>query len=122
MINQFYIELQESKPLVWRRIIVPADYTFYQLHMAIQGAFGWENCHLFSFSKHGHLDKVSYGIPDPHNQDRELIVKDAAKSLIGEVFKKEGQFYIYVYDFGDGWKHTVEFEKSAPDKIARPYC
>ena len=40
MICQFYIELLESDPLVWRKIIVPADYTFYQLHKAIQGALG----------------------------------------------------------------------------------
>jgi len=35
MIYQFYIELLESDPLVWRRIVIPADYTFYQLHKAI---------------------------------------------------------------------------------------
>jgi hypothetical protein len=63
MIYQFYIELQESDPLVWRRIVVPADYTFYQLHKAIQGAFGWENSHLFQFSESGFSDKAVYGIP-----------------------------------------------------------
>ena len=38
MIYQFYIELPESDPLVSWRIVVPADYTFYQLHKASQGA------------------------------------------------------------------------------------
>jgi hypothetical protein len=28
MVYQFYIELHESNPLVWRRIVVPADYTY----------------------------------------------------------------------------------------------
>ncbi|MEP7376034.1 MAG: plasmid pRiA4b ORF-3 family protein [Chitinophagaceae bacterium] len=123
MIYHFYIELQETEPLVWRRVAVPRDYTFYQLHLAIQGAFGWENYHLFSFSKKGQLDKLSYGIPDPL-LDRELmfIVKDAAKSMITEVFTKPRQSYIYVYDFGDGWHHKLVLERIETATIERAYC
>jgi len=54
------IELGESDPLVWRRIVVPADYNLYQLHMAVQGAFGWENSHLFQFCEKDLTDPMGY--------------------------------------------------------------
>jgi len=38
------------KPGVWRRIQVPEDYTFFDLHVAIQDAMhGWMNYHLHIF-------------------------------------------------------------------------
>jgi len=32
---QFRIELQEISPTIWRRILVPSDYNFWDLHVAI---------------------------------------------------------------------------------------
>ncbi|MGF6845412.1 hypothetical protein QFZ51_000647 [Chitinophaga sp. W3I9] len=37
---QLHISLKDSSPLIWRSIIVPEDYSFYNLHMTIQAAFG----------------------------------------------------------------------------------
>src|SRR5258708_9539646 len=34
MILHFYIELKNSTPLVWRRLLVPSTFSFYQLHLA----------------------------------------------------------------------------------------
>jgi hypothetical protein len=65
MAFQFHVSIKEIKPSAWRRLIVPSDYNFYQLHMGIQAAFGWENSHLFHFSKNGLMDKIGIGIPDP---------------------------------------------------------
>jgi len=63
MIYQFYIELDGSSPLVWRRIEVPANYTLYRLHMAFQAAFGWENSHLFEFFERSLPGAIRYGVP-----------------------------------------------------------
>jgi hypothetical protein len=39
---QFKIQLKYiRKPIVWRRIQVPYDYTFYHFHLAIQCCMGW---------------------------------------------------------------------------------
>lgn len=35
-VYQFKITLSDSKPPIWRRIQVPEDYTFFELHVAIQ--------------------------------------------------------------------------------------
>ncbi len=39
-IYQFRIELLDIEPAIWRRIQVPADYTFGGLHVALQDAMG----------------------------------------------------------------------------------
>ncbi|HUF10100.1 MAG TPA: hypothetical protein VMO47_12310 [Rhodothermales bacterium] len=37
---RFRIELEGSSPLIWREIDVPVDYSFWDLHVAIQDAMG----------------------------------------------------------------------------------
>ena len=120
MIYQLYIELQESNPLVWRRIVVTAAYSFYQLHMAIQGAFGWENCHLFQFSENGFKDKICVGIPG--DMDTDVVTIDAKKTKMAKVLSKENQAYSYIYDFGDSWHHRVILEKKLNEEYDRPHC
>jgi hypothetical protein len=39
-ILRFKIQLREIRPAIWRRIEVPASYTFWDLHVAIQDAMG----------------------------------------------------------------------------------
>lgn len=63
MICRFRIELNESNPSVWREVVIPAAHSLYQLHKAIQAAFGWENYHLFQFSENGFAHDVYYSIP-----------------------------------------------------------
>src|SRR5882724_1679106 len=120
MIYHFYIELEESNPLVWRRIVVPERYTLYQLHMALQGAFGWENSHLFQFCETDLSDATGYGIP--YDQDSDTVVVDARKTKIAKVFKKEGQSYHYIYDFGDYWKHRIILEGIESKDMDSPWC
>lgn len=38
-----------KNPPCWRRIVVPNDITFLDLHYAIQDAFGWSGDHLWCF-------------------------------------------------------------------------
>ncbi|MCF0187391.1 MAG: plasmid pRiA4b ORF-3 family protein, partial [Bacteroidaceae bacterium] len=52
-----------ERPKVRREITVPEDYTFDQLHIAIQLAFGWTNSHLYQFS-----DAEIYDKTNPYNE------------------------------------------------------
>jgi len=55
MTYQFKILLKGvSNPKVWRRVVVPANFTFDQFHKVIQMAFGWEFSHLYFFSPTGY--------------------------------------------------------------------
>jgi hypothetical protein len=120
MIYQLYIELEGSRPSVWRKIEVPADYSLYRLHMAIQGAFGWENSHLFEFFDRQAPGTVRYGIPSVEDPDEDVV--DARKMKVNKYFKVAGQGCHYIYDFGDYWKHKVIFEKSEAKEAGAPVC
>lgn len=53
LIYQFRATLLGIEPAIWRRIQVPENYSFWDLHMAIQDAMGWLKSHaekLFSLS------------------------------------------------------------------------
>jgi hypothetical protein len=47
--RQFLIVLPGTDPLVWRRILVPEAYSFWDLHMATQDAMRWLDSHLHEF-------------------------------------------------------------------------
>lgn len=121
MIHKFYIELLETDPLVWRRIVVPSDYTLYQFHMAMQGAFGWENRHLFQFCESGFSDKTVYGIPGD-DIDPDMKTLDAKKTKMNKIFKEAGDRYRYIYDFGDSWEHRIVLENVEPKEMLVPCC
>ena len=46
---RFRITLRDIEPPVWREIEVPATYSLWDLHVAIQDAMGWKDCHLHAF-------------------------------------------------------------------------
>jgi hypothetical protein len=113
---RFRIELRDISPPIWRRIDVPGDYSFWDLHVAIQDAMGWCDYHLHAFRspESGGSDSLEIGIPD----DNEFMT--GRRTIAGwEVpvssrFDKAGQSMVYEYDFGDGWIHDVVLEKIIP--------
>ena len=72
-VHQFLIVLPNTDPLVWRRIQIPESYSFWDLHVAIQDAMGWLDCHLHEFrvvldSKTGRLTRLGIPIDDSFGQ------------------------------------------------------
>ena len=67
LILQFRIELLGVEPPIWRMIQVPEDYTFWDLHVAIQDSMGWRDYHLHAFRVVGSEDVI--GIPDKEGDD-----------------------------------------------------
>jgi hypothetical protein len=120
MALQFKIQLRNiTKPPVWRRVIVPDDFTFLQFHDAIQRAFGWGSCHLFEFSPSGYGSYPAIGLPDGIDIDE---MADAKKVKIKSIFKQPGQKFNYIYDFGDDWYHTITLELRTLEKISSADC
>ena len=62
IVHQFLVVLSGTNPLVWRRIQVPEQYTFWDLHVAIQDAMGWLDYHLHEF-RLGRLRGSDGGVP-----------------------------------------------------------
>jgi hypothetical protein len=120
-ILQFKVTLLESHPLIWRRIEVPASYSFWDLHVAVQDAMGWLDYHLHEFRFKQSRKWVRIGLPDGED-DRSIT--PGWKIKITEYFTKPGDAALYEYDFGDSWLHDIEFEGIvAPEKgVKYPLC
>ena len=118
---QFKIQIQGiEKPSVWRQVLVPAHITFDQFHQIIQTVFGWEDYHLYQFSKSGWGSKPIYKIPDEYDNDE--TTQDSRTTFLSEVFTAAKQTFAYIYDFGDNWKHHITLEKIAEMETAVPVC
>ena len=118
MVVQFRIELLFIEPPIWRRIQVPLEYSFWDLHVAIQDAMGWFDSHLHAFRVVGMAGDI--GIPDPDGIDDHDTLP-GWKSRIDEVFAQHRPLASYEYDFGDSWVHEVRFEKVLPAEEGSPY-
>ncbi len=111
----FAVSLDGIKPRIWRRFLLARDATFLDLHQAIQDAAPWDDYHLFAFSEPGRRGREiaasgEDGSPVP-----------AARVPLAAVFANPKDKCLYTYDFGDGWRHTVELKgiKQEPETFHR---
>jgi hypothetical protein len=95
------------RPRIWRRFLITRSASFLDLHEAIQDACGWENYHLFAFSRgQRRYGGEIAGIPDEEGWSDP--VPDAAGVKLADYFDMEGEKRCaYLYDFGDSWEHAV---------------
>ncbi|MGP7815157.1 plasmid pRiA4b ORF-3 family protein [Glutamicibacter soli] len=103
---QLKLGLRDTKPPIWRRVLVPMDLHLGDLHDIIQAAFDWDNTHLHIF-RTGLYDGTSYGADIP---ELEVDVDETA-ALVSEVLKAEKDRLEYSYDFGDDWRVRIDVEK-----------
>src|SRR5215218_3008514 len=101
------IALDEVEPPVLRRIEVPLAIRLDRLHLALQAAMGWTNSHLYEIRARD----VRWGVPGPDWGNGPL---DARRARLVEVLEETGAKTLkYLYDFGDGWEHTIKVERIA---------
>ena len=101
------VTLDDVEPPVLRRIEVPLAIRLDRLHSALQAAMGWTDSHLYEIR----VRDVRWGVPDPDWGDGPL---DASKARLVEVLEETGAKTLkYLYDFGDGWEHTIKLERIA---------
>lgn len=126
MAYQFKVTLKGIEPEVWRRILVPASYSFWDLHVAIQDAMGWLDYHLHLFRiPHPDTGQSSHiGIPDDDPFDDEVECLPGWEIPLAEYFRAPGDQADYEYDFGDGWEHEVVLEQVSTRvaKAKYPVC
>ncbi|MGQ0825473.1 MAG: plasmid pRiA4b ORF-3 family protein [Actinomycetota bacterium] len=117
-VYQLKVSLLDTKPPIWRRVLVDGTSTLDHVHEVIQAAFGWWNYHLHEFE----LGPKRYGIPDP-DQDWGEPPQDERRTRL-DAIAGEGSSFRYTYDFGDGWDHRVVVEKVLPRTAdtATPVC
>jgi hypothetical protein len=118
-IYRMRVDLRGAKPPIWRRIEVP-DCTLAGLHVAIQAAMGWTDSHLHEFVIHG--DR--YSISNPFDDCGDSAAIDSTDVWLSDVIRGKGTKLEYMYDFGDGWDHTIKIEavELAESAVAYPRC
>ena len=118
---QLHVSLDDIKPVIWRRLIVPSHFNLREIHLVLQAAFGWMEAHLHEFEIGG----LRYGDAEHANAEnaetdaRTFEERDVA---LRDFTREPGTAFKYMYDFGDNWIHTVCLEKhvalDSPAKVA----
>ena len=102
---QLKVTLLGVKPPIWRRILVPASIALPGLHRVFQVVMGWEDSHLHAFE----IKKKRYvmaGVDEWDDSPYELSEDGVKIAKLVEV----GDTFVYLYDFGDDWRHLVVVE------------
>ena len=114
---QLRINLDQTNPAIWRRVLVSSRASLRQLHDVIQAAMGWADCQPYRFQQDGRelgpMDRVN-----------DLWLENDADFRVRSVLCKRGDTLAYEYDFIDSWRHTILLEEIvAPvDAFAAPRC
>lgn len=110
--------LTYTRPPVWRRLVLPDTLTFWELHFALQIAFGWENSHLFEFSTgRGGPGQLLTGTPPVQPGEEDFMAewwRDPRQVPLSEFLRAPQDKVSYVYDMGDHWEHLLVLEKTVP--------
>ena len=106
-IARIKVSLDQTKPVVWRRVEIPLTTNLKGVHDVVQAVMLFENYHLFDFHAllNGRVDR--WGIPDT---DRFVQIADAKNVKLGSLVARGVTSFAYCYDFGDNWEHTLAIE------------
>ncbi|MGU3439917.1 plasmid pRiA4b ORF-3 family protein [Bacillus cereus] len=114
---QLCMILEWISPEIWRRVVVPKDLSFNDLHNVIQCLFQWDNMHLYEF-RLGNVE-ISPQLEDPFGGGDVFLsnkkkVVDASKESIKNYVEQNKVFH-YTYDFGDDWNIRIQVEEMEED-------
>jgi hypothetical protein len=116
-IFQLKIVVLNTEPPLWRSILVPENYSLGNMHLIVQSAFGFDNCHQHEFS----FSNPTYG---QTVQDAPDYLRGEETVLLSDVFAEPDYRLGYRYDFTDNWAHEIQLEKvfePNPD-LSSPKC
>lgn len=96
----------EIQPVIWRRLVVDGRVSLAKLHHYIQAAFGWTDSHMHSFT----INDKCYKQPQNDDLGGEIESLDERKAVLNRLLAEDDTF-VYLYDFGDSWSHTITVEE-----------
>jgi hypothetical protein len=126
-IYQFCAELDDYKPIIWRRFQVTDNITPARLCYIIQVLFEMTASHLMALEvpfempsnapdvilRFGIMDDDFDDYSDPH---RDVRVYDATEGTLRRIGLRPGSILNFNYDFGDDWWVKLTLEEVFEDK------
>jgi hypothetical protein len=117
-IYELKISLSGIKPTIYRTIQIEKNRTFFELHAAIQIAFGWGNSHMHIFE----IGDDRIGMSDFDEFEDDHTIEEKTIRLFQTGLNEKDKFE-YIYDFGDHWVHEIQVTKILePKKTFYPKC
>jgi hypothetical protein len=109
----FRIELLHVTPLVWRRIVVPNQWTLASLHHYLQWVMGWQDCHAHEFRIGEQIIAPDWWIHESAHYGDVGHYRDERRVSVAAVIKEigPGGEFSYAYDMGDDWEHRLIAEE-----------
>jgi hypothetical protein len=116
-IYQLRVVLDRVNPMIWRRILVPGNYSIADLHFILQIAFDWDDVNLHRFFIHG----KDYGI---YHSGGMSFSDDPFQVQLADFKFRKGEKFLYEFDFFNSWTHIVRIEDilSFDPKKKYPLC
>lgn len=108
---QFEVALVDVEPKIFRVFTLPADASFFDLHIAIQIACGWANYHAYVFENEDEEAIAKPYASEFEDDDADDIPDDVAVKL--DTYFRDGlkiKKCLYLYDFNDCWLHSVTLQ------------
>lgn len=97
---------------VWRKVIVPYNITFKELHDVLQVVFGWRDYHLhdyYIFDREKPIINLVCS-DDAFEYPNDVPMLEEKNIKLSEYIPKYSRIK-YSYDFGDNWEHYIKVER-----------
>jgi hypothetical protein len=111
-VYHFLVTLDVDDEEIWRRFELRGDQTLHHLHLAIQDAFEWDDDHEYAFYLSGDYWDEATAYQRPGSGDR-----SAARFRLEHLPIRRGQRFVYLFDFGDEWRHEIKLEEIEKESV-----
>ncbi|MGC5583791.1 plasmid pRiA4b ORF-3 family protein [Ornithinimicrobium sp. W1665] len=109
------VDVDGTRPPVWRRLVLRGDLMLDEVHEILQAAFGWQDYHLHTFwpGPHKRVWRGPSFLTEFDLSEGEEGVLESEVQL-DQLLREPGDRLFYTYDFGDDWTHTLKLESVGP--------
>jgi hypothetical protein len=103
VLYQLHLELVDSEPLIWRRLVVPTELSLEALHPVLVAAMGWSGEADYYFQ---------------HQGQRLALATDT--QALNQWLHQPNDSLLYTYNPAQGWLHKLTLETLEPENRDRP--